>query len=636
MEPSADNEEPVLELEDIPSLGKHNDTKCKAHAFRSLPSPSLGTSEKPDPPATTLCPAAKTSITGSVQEIENKKDAALLSNDRAASEAPRNAGKTAHGLTHVGGSSVDYSLTDLLQPLECRSRKTQNAEADESQKQPRHAIMKNQPKLDFSKAWTFKPVLKPLSSQQARGEIASKENGKLPSAAHASMVRGAGASSSRQGGITFQLKAANPPRRPYLSRDALRSLLPHLPKMPASKPKASTTTAQAGKGSRSTSSSASDSDLSICSSSTSGSSTSSADSITSSSSSNSSGSSTSSDSSSSSESSSSSDSDDSSEDSSSDSLDDKIPSPPKQLMRAAGKTFSALPAFVTAPELKQWVSENAVNQEHAGAQNIPRHGQQFSQIAQEQEHLDGDSRAEADNEALGTAALSRIPPQPNTSPQTADNHAVSKKAASQSGAVPSLATSHWMIGEAASPVVEKVCRKEQDKPGSGLPPGDKHHSAQGHGMQFSDSQQKEQQLEASTQHSNHAAVREENGCSSQEQEDYFFMQSDSFKNLEEGVQWVLEELVKMKLLYPNSISEECMSALAALRKPDQLEQVVSILDDGLTRQKLSVSGNDFLWSKMHNQPMPPYYLLAPKHARRLLFWGEFRQACTLTGRQILA
>jgi hypothetical protein len=47
MEPSADNEEPVLGLEDIPSLGKHNDTKCKAHAFRSLPSPSLGTSEKP-------------------------------------------------------------------------------------------------------------------------------------------------------------------------------------------------------------------------------------------------------------------------------------------------------------------------------------------------------------------------------------------------------------------------------------------------------------------------------------------------------------------------------------------------------------------------------------------------------------
>lgn len=329
----------------------------------------------------------------------------------------------------------------------------------------------------------------------------------------------------------------------------------------------------AGKGSRSTSSSASDSDLSICSSSTSGSSTSSADSITSSSSSNSSGSSTSSDSSSNSESSSSSDSDDSSEDSRSDSLADKIPSPPKQLMRAAGKTFSALPAFVTAPELKQWVSENAVNQEHAGAENIPRQGQQFCQIAQEQEHLDGERRAEADNKALGTAAASRIPPQPNTSTQTADDHAVSEKAASQSGAMPSLATSRWKIGEAASPVVEHVCRNEQDKPGSALPPGDRHDSAQGNGMQFGDSQQKEQQVKASTQHSNHAAVREEDGCNSQEQEDYFFMQSDSFKSLEEGVQWVLEELVKMKLLYPNSINEECMSALAALRKPDQQEQV---------------------------------------------------------------
>lgn len=329
----------------------------------------------------------------------------------------------------------------------------------------------------------------------------------------------------------------------------------------------------AGKGSRSTSSSASDSDLSICSSSTSGSSTSSADSITSSSSSNSSGSSTSSDSSSNSDSSSSSDSDDSSKDSRSDSLADKIPSPPKQLMRAAGKTFSALPAFVTAPELKQWVSENAVNQEHAGAENIPRQGQQFCQIAQEQEHLDGERRAEADNKALGTAAASRIPPQPNTSTQTADDHAVSEKAASQSGAMPSLATSRWKIGEAASPVVEHVCRNEQDKPGSALPPGDRHDSAQGNGMQFGDSQQKEQQVKASTQHSNHAAVREEDGCNSQEQEDYSFMQSDSFKSLEEGVQWVLEELVKMKLLYPNSINEECMSALAALRKPDQQEQV---------------------------------------------------------------
>ena len=40
-------------------------------------------------------------------------------------------------------------------------------------------------------------------------------------------------------------------------------------------------------------------------------------------------------------------------------------------------------------------------------------------------------------------------------------------------------------------------------------------------------------------------------------------------------------------------------------------QVVSILDDALTRQKLTISANDFLWSKIHTLPELPYCMLDP-------------------------
>ncbi len=70
-----------------------------------------------------------------------------------------------------------------------------------------------------------------------------------------------------------------------------------------------------------------------------------------------------------------------------------------------------------------------------------------------------------------------------------------------------------------------------------------------------------------------AAAEESKGCHMAGQQGYLFMQHEPFESLEEGVQWVLGELVKTKLLYPNSLTETCMTALAALSKPEQQEQV---------------------------------------------------------------
>ncbi|BDA44292.1 hypothetical protein COCOBI_05-4760 [Coccomyxa sp. Obi] len=85
---------------------------------------------------------------------------------------------------------------------------------------------------------------------------------------------------------------------------------------------------------------------------------------------------------------------------------------------------------------------------------------------------------------------------------------------------------------------------------------------------------------------------------------------DSYADLEDGVQFTLEELLKLKLLYPDSISEMCLSKFAALRS-DQQNQVVCILYDTVTEKRLTTSVNLFLWDTVKTLPIMPYCLLAP-------------------------
>lgn len=53
-----------------------------------------------------------------------------------------------------------------------------------------------------------------------------------------------------------------------------------------------------------------------------------------------------------------------------------------------------------------------------------------------------------------------------------------------------------------------------------------------------------------------------------------FTHCEGFTRLEDGVQYVLKELVEMQLLRPESLDDGCMSALASLRSYQQ-EQVAS-------------------------------------------------------------
>ncbi|CAL8470262.1 g9804 [Coccomyxa elongata] len=85
---------------------------------------------------------------------------------------------------------------------------------------------------------------------------------------------------------------------------------------------------------------------------------------------------------------------------------------------------------------------------------------------------------------------------------------------------------------------------------------------------------------------------------------------NSYADLEDGVQFTLEELLKFNLLYPDSISDMCLSKLAALRS-DQQNQVVCILYDAVTQKKLPTSVNLFLWDTIKTLPIMPYCLLAP-------------------------